>query len=195
MYKNLAINCGSPGEMVTGKAFQKFASDESRAFFVSLLPEEKAEGFAFILLGLCALVKVINSQKRRVDVERVRELGKEVNLKIIELFPWAAISPSVHRILAHSWEVMELNGRHCLGDIGEEGLEANNKRIRNLREHGSRKVCTENNFLDTFNHLWDRSRPTIVKMERLILRRKQKITIPREIEALVESLFLEEESV
>ena len=147
------------------------------------------------MLGLCALVKVINSQKRRVDVVRVRELGKEVNLKIIELFPRAAISPSVHRILAHSWEVMELNGRHCLGDIGEEGLEANNKRIRNLREHGSRKDCTENNFLDTFNHLWDRSRPTIVEMERLIPRRKQKITISREIEALVESLFLEEESV
>ena len=71
----------------------------------------------------------------------------------------------------------------------------NNKRIRNLREHGSRKDCTENNFLDTFNHLWDRSRPTIVEMERLIPRRKQKITISREIEALVESLFLEEESV
>ena len=69
------------------------------------------------MLGLCALVKVINSQKRRVDVERVRELGKEVNLKIIELFPWAAISPSVYRILAHSWEVMELNGGHGLGDI------------------------------------------------------------------------------
>ena len=116
-------------------------------------------------------------------------------MKIIELFPWAAISPSVYRILAHSWEVMELNGGHGLGDIGEEGLEANKKRIRNLREHGSRKVCTENNFLDTFNHLWDRSRPTIVEMERLIPRRKQKITISREIEALVESLFLEEESV
>ena len=79
--------------------------------------------------------------------------------------------------------------------MSEEGSEANNKKIRNLREHGSRKDSTENNFLDTFHHLWDRSRPTIVEMERQIPRRKQKITISREIEALVESLFLGEDSV
>ena len=192
VYQNLAINCGNPGEMVTGKSFQKFASDVSRAFFVSLLPEEKAEGFGFILLGLAALVKIINSQKRRINVEKVRELAKEVNLRIVQLFPWAAVSPSVHRILAHSWEVIELNGEFGLGDVSEEGLEALNKQILNMREHGARKDSTENNFLDTFNHLWDRSRPTIVEMERKIKRKKQKLIISTEIEVLVDSLFLEE---
>ena len=87
VYRELAINCGNPGEMVTGKSFQKFASDGSRAFFVSLLPEEKKDGFDFILLGLSALVKIINSQKRRVNVEKLRELSKDVNLRIVQLFP------------------------------------------------------------------------------------------------------------
>ena len=192
VYQKLAINCGNPGEMVTGKSFEKFASDVSRAFFVSLLPEDKAEGFGFILLGLSALVKIVNSQKRRTNVEKVRELGKEVNLRIVQLFPWAAVSPSVHRILAHSWEVIELNGEFGRGDESEEGLEALNKQIRRMREHGSRKDSTENNFLDTFNHLWDRSRPTILEMERKIKRKKQKLIISTEIEALVESLFVEE---
>ena len=49
-----------------------------------------------------------------------------------------------------------------------------------------------NNFQDTFHHLWDRSRPTIVEMERKIKRKKAKLIISTEIEALVESLFLEE---
>ena len=191
-YRELAINCGNPGEMVTGKSFQKFASDGSRAFFVSLLPEEKKDGFDFILLGLSALVKIINSQKRRVNVEKLRELSKDVNLRFVQLFPWAAVSPSVHRILAHSWEVVELNGEFGLGDVSEEGLEALNKQIRRMRQSGSRKDSTENNFLDTFNHLWDRSRPTIFEMERKIKKKKEKLIISTEIEALVDSLFLEE---
>ena len=61
-----------------------------------------------------------------------------------------------------------------------------------MREHSSRKDSTPNNFRDTYNHIWDRSRPTIVEMERKINKKKSKIVISTEIEALVESLFLEE---
>ena len=113
-------------------------------------------------------------------------------MAIVENFPWAVVSPSVHRILAHSWEVMELNNGFGLGDLSEEGLEALNKRIRSRREHGARKTSTLANFMDCYNHMWDRSRPTIVEMEREIKSKKQKILIATEIEALVESLFLEE---
>ena len=74
----------------------------------------------------------------------------------------------------------------------EEGLEALNKQIRLMRQTGSRKDSTENNFLNIFNHFWDRSRPTIFEMERKIKKRKDKLTISTEIEALVDSLFLEE---
>ena len=71
-------------------------------------------------------------------------------------------------------------------------LSALNKQIRRMREHGFRKNSKSNNFQDTFHHLWDRSRPTIVEMERKIIKKKPKIVISTEIEALVESLFLEE---
>ena len=97
------------------------------------------EDLDIILLGLCAVVKVINSQKRKVNVEKLRILAQEVNLKIVTTFPWAAISPSVHRILAHSWEVIEMNDGFGLGDASEEGLEALNKLIRQMRTHGARK--------------------------------------------------------
>ena len=103
--------------MVTGASFQKFSSDSARAFFVSLLKEEDAEDFNFILLGLSAAVKVINSQKRRVNTEKLRELSLEVYLRIVERFPWAVISPSIHRILAHAHEVIDLNEGFGLGNM------------------------------------------------------------------------------
>ena len=71
-------------------------------------------------------------------------------------------------------------------------MEALNKLIRSLRATGARKTSTLSNFTDTFNHLWDRSRPTIVEMEREIKRKRPKIVIATEIESLISSLFLED---
>ena len=158
IYSNLAINIGNPGDMVTGSAFQCFSSDSSRAFLCSLVEENIREDFNLILLGLCASVKIINSQKRKVNIQRLREVAREVYSKIVVVFPWAVVSPSVHRILAHSWEVIQMNNGYGLGGESEEGLEALNKYIRNLKEHGARKNSTENNFKNTYNQLWDRSR-------------------------------------
>ena len=193
MKKGLGINIADPGDMVTGAAFQSFSSDFGRRFLCSLLDPEKQEVFSEILLGLCTLVKVINSQRRKVDVDRVRALGQQVYLKLVQLFPWIVVSPSVHRILAHSWEVMLQNDCYGLGSQSEEGLEALNKFIRRMRSSGARKDSSLHNFTDTFNHLWDRSRPVIVEMERKIQRRPAKLKVSTEIESVVESMFAEEE--
>ena len=150
-------------------------------------------GLNLRLLGLSSIVKVINSQKLKVNIEKLRKLATEVNIKIVQTFPWAVVSPSVHRILAHSWEVISLNEGSGLGGESEEGLEALNKYIHQIREHGARKDSTKNNFSDTFHHLWDRSRPVIVEMERKIKKKKSKVLIMSEIEVMVESLFIEDE--
>ena len=50
----------------------------------------------------------------------------------------------------------------------------------------------QNNFTDTYNHLWDWSRPIIVEMERKLKRRPLKLLVGTEIEAAVEGLFAEE---
>ena len=155
MYQNLAINIGNPGDMVTGSAFQLFSSDTARRFICTLVDDDIRPDLNSILLGLCAIVKVLNSQKRKVNVEKLRCLGQEVYQRLVITFPWAVISPSVHRILAHSWEVIILNEHYGLGDLSEEGLEALNKFIRSIRQGGSRKDSTLNNFTDTFHHLWD----------------------------------------
>ena len=120
----LGVNLGNPGDMIEGNAFKRISSDQGRNFICSLVSEDKREKFGEILLGLFSLVKVINSQKRKVDVDKVRQLGQQVYLELVQLFPWVVISPSVHRILAHSWEVILLNDSYGLGGLSEEGLEA-----------------------------------------------------------------------
>ena len=62
-----------------------------------------------------------------------------------------------------------------------------------MRSRGARKDSTLNNFTDTYNHLWNRSRPVIVEMERKIKRRPAKVVVGTEIESMVESMFLEED--
>ena len=193
LYQNLAINIGDPGDMVTGNAFAKLAADPSRQFLCSLVKEEIQDDFGVALLGLCAAVKVVNLQKRKVNIDKLRQMLVETYCKLLICFPWCAVSPSVHRILAHSWEVIQLNDGFGLGNLSEEGLEVLNKYVRSMRETGARKDCTLNNFRDTFNHLWDRSRPTIVEMARQIKRRGPRLCIMTEIEVLVETLFIEEE--
>ena len=124
MKVGLAVNVGNPGDMVQGNAFKKFSSDFARNFICNLISEAKREQFGEILLGLFTLVKVINSQKRKVDVDKVRKLGQQVYLQLVQLFPWVVVTPSVHRILAHSWEVVLFNHSFGLGSQSEEGLEA-----------------------------------------------------------------------
>ena len=47
--------------------------------------------------------------------------------------PWISISPSLHKLLAHSWELIELNGGYGLGNLDELGLEECNQILRNVR--------------------------------------------------------------
>ena len=136
--KLLAFNCRiahcdhrkQPLDSALAQRSRRRRVDEKRAAFSQWAEEEGVSESA--LLGFL--------------LEKLRTLTQEVNMRIVKTFPWAAISPSVHRILAHSWEVIEMNGGYGLGDVSEEGLEALNKLIRQMRSHGARKDSTVHNF-------------------------------------------------
>ena len=133
MIKKLGVNIGNPGDLVEGNTFKRFSSDFTRQVIVELVNDDIKDGLKEIHLGLCVAVNVINSQKRQVNVVKFREMTKLVYTNIVHLFPWAVVSPSVHRILGHAWERIEQNGGYGLGNVSEEGLEALNKWIRRFR--------------------------------------------------------------
>ena len=180
--------------MVTGEAFKRISSDHNRQFLVDLVEDDLRSRFSQALLYLFSLVKVVNSSKRHVDTGRIRILGLVAYYNLVTIFPWCLVSPSVHRILGHSWEVMSMNMSYGLGNVSEEGLESINKFIRHLRTRGARKTSTVHNFSDVFGHLWDRSRPLLTAIERKISKKKPQVLIATQIEATVEGLFLEEEA-
>ena len=135
---------------------------------------------------------VINSQKRKIDTAMLQQLGIETSLDIVLTFPWACMSQSVHRILSHAWEKVTFNENFGLGSDSEEGLEALNKYIRQIRARRSRTNSTHNNFKDVFNHLWRKSSPKIVAMEREKRKRKKTVLLCLdEIESFKEKFFLE----
>ena len=194
LHQQLAINIGDPSDMVTGASFKKFCSDHGRDVVTSLIRDpEVHESFREIHLGLCAVVLILNSQKREVNTIKVKTISLEVYLQILETFPWCVVSQSVHRILGHGWERIEMNQNYGLGDVSEEGLEAMNKFIRYFRSRGSRTTSSTENFLDTFNHLWQRSSPVLHQLYREKRKKAQKIIILRQIECLVDSMFCQED--
>ena len=91
----------------------------------------------------CEIDKFTN---RKNNVYKLKELSTDVYVDILETFPWAVISNSVHRILAHSWECVQINNNYGLGDLSGKGLESCIKWIRRFRITGARKNNTFNNF-------------------------------------------------
>ena len=59
-----------------------------------------------------------------------------------------------------------MNDNHGLLEYSEEGSEASHKKIKHVREHGSRKMSVEVNFKDTTRKLWFMSDPLIRGMKR-----------------------------
>ena len=71
---------------------------------------------------------------------------------------WIKISPTIHSLLAHSWELFERSGGDGVGELSESGLEANNKFMRAIH---TRKISEEACPYDTLSQMWDQSNPYI----------------------------------
>ena len=152
--------------------------------------ETKREGFKEFYMRVCATARVLNSQHHRVDVMALRDLGIEAMLAFQRTFPWAHLSPTIHKALAHGWELIEKNGGKGLGSFSECGLEALNKWIKWYREHGSRQCSTEMSYKDVFHRLWQYSSPLLSVFDRKRKSRTKKVIVPDQVDSVVQSLFI-----
>ena len=74
---------------------------------------------------------------------------------------WISVPPSLHKLLAHSWELIELNDGRGLKCFDESGLEANNKILRSIRLKLARKTSQADNLQDVINRMWMASDPKV----------------------------------
>ena len=141
----------------------------------SEVPEAYRKKMEILGQRLSIILRVLSS-KRKVDVEKYKQYCIDTNVFLITEFPcvtykhlpspWISITPSVHKVLAHSWELIQHNDGHGLGNLDESGLEGCNKILRCIRRSMSRKISQDANLTDTLNRLWLGSDP-VVNAERL----------------------------
>ena len=107
-------------------------------------------------------------------------------------FQWANITPSLHKLLAHSAELIEkYNNGFGLKNFSEEGLEALNKYVRKFREHLARKFSFEMNIKDIILRLTTQSDPVLSKYRlSTVTKTKHDQNVSSSQDILVESLII-----
>ena len=84
-------------------------------------------------------------------------------LFILDYFALASITPTLHKLLAHSEEILrEVNNGCGLKSFSEEGSEACNKLLRKYRENLARKTSFADNATDIFVRFASESDPVLL---------------------------------
>ena len=111
--------------------------------------------------NLSVILRIYNSD-REINTERLDDLCKDTYESIVIHFPWANITPSMHKLLAHCSELIRsCNNCHGMKDFSEEAVEVCNKLIRKYLEHLARKFSFSTNTRDIFIRLLCNSDPVL----------------------------------
>ena len=159
-----------------------------REMIISELPDDYKDTFRYFGQHLSVILRVMSS-KEKVDVEKFLKFCTDLYVNLHQNFTcetekdqsvaemdqqltennqqvsWIRITPTVHKVLAHSWELIAHNEGVGLGALNESGLEGYNKILRNVRTNISRKTFQKDNLVDTIKRMWISSDP-VVNQER-----------------------------
>lgn len=116
-----------------------------------------------------------------VDVEKFQKYCFDTAHRYMQKYPWLPMTPTVHKILVHSRQIME-NSVLPLGFFGEDAAECRHKVYKTDRLNHSRKNSRLNNLTDVFHRALDSSDPFISSIY-LTKRIKchKKADLPREV--------------
>ena len=86
-------------------------------------------------------------------------------------FPWAVISPTVHAMAGHAWELFEITGGFPIAIYSEQAVEAWNKFIRAFKSGAgcrARQTSIKANTYDIFKRAFLMSDPRIATTKRVL---------------------------
>ncbi len=115
---------------------------------------------------------LFSRQKNKINPEKLRVIGYNLQIFLKTNFPWAAIKPTDHTMASHYWQLVQLNNGNPISVYSEQGSEAMNKAIRAIKSGTScraRQMNLQVNTRDIFIRMWFRSHP-VVALQRRILR-------------------------
>ena len=125
---------------------------------------------------LSVILRLVSSSAN-IDVQEYKKVCTSLYLMYLESFPapskskkrspqpvdlmWISVPPTLHKLLAHSWELIEMNGSCGLKCFDESGMEASHKILRSIRLKLARKTSQNDNLEDVINRLWLGSDPKV----------------------------------
>ena len=133
--------CAKGGTSTDGKQARRFFSCELEPVLKQLLNKKhniKHKDNIILLHKQLSIILRVISCTRMIDTVKFKAHCKQTMLTITNHFPWAKINHTLHGSIQHSCELIQMNGDRSLGGYSEEGLEANNKDVRNFLEQLSR---------------------------------------------------------
>ena len=140
----------SGGTTSTGNVARKAFSGDSHFIecVLSTIAVEHRLALSKLHAQLAAILKIFKSSQL-VNTSDFGKLCRDTYLLMLDSFPWASITPTLHKLLAHSEQLIrETNSGYGLKSFSEEGTESCNKLIRKYRENLSRKNRFESNIID-----------------------------------------------
>ena len=149
----------SGGTTSTGNVARRAFSEDTNYIecVLSTIAVEHHSALSKLHAQLSAILKIFNSSQL-VSTSDLGKLCKDIYLLVLDSFPWASITPTLHKLLAHSEELIrETNSGYGLKSFSEEGTESCNKLVRKYRENLSRKNSFESNIIDIFVRLASQS--------------------------------------
>ena len=120
------------GTTATGSVARRAFSNDSNFIEckMSVVGIQHKDPLLKVHTQLSAILRIFNSD-RRIKTEEFGNLCRNTSQLILDSFPWANISPTLHKLLAHSEEILrDINFRYGLKCFSKEASEAFNKLIR-----------------------------------------------------------------
>ena len=155
---------GKGGTTTTGNVARRILWEPKlRELTLSLIPERRRDLVRAVVVRLAIVLRVVESKRKIQQIDALETYCKDTYRLLLTSFPRpvCVISPSVHKLLGHSWELIDKNGGMGLGVLSEAGLEACNKLLRNYRTGKARKDSQFHNLTDCQVRLFRRSDPKL----------------------------------
>ena len=133
---------GKGGTTTTGNVARRLLWEPLiRDLALNLIPERRRDLVSAVVVRLAIVLRVIGSKRKVQQIDALEIYCKDTYRLLLTSFPRpvCVMSPSVHKLLGHSWELIDKNGGMGLGVLSEAGLEACNKLLRNYRTGKARK--------------------------------------------------------
>ena len=110
---------------------EEFSNESKFIECVSSVVEEQHKEAVTVLRTQLSVILRISNCDRKIHTNELGKPCKSTYLLILESFPWANITPTLHKLLAHSEELREINFGYGFKCFSEEGSETCNKLIWN----------------------------------------------------------------